>query len=290
MSVKNAGMNSRDSFWVPITRGDGLDSTSQSAYPDIERSAFEPTWSVRCAGLTRMGTRENHEDAVVVLGAAALASGSEIRAHNVLPASAWVLCAVVDGMGGHMGGEYAAGIAAMDLARLDLADKSEAALTAVLETISDRIGAAGRAWELPAMGATTALIVAGGERAVIANVGDCRCYQVANGYVSQVSVDDRDPTLSENIVTQSLGGTPRVLDIHWLELAHADLRQTRYMLCSDGVHGVIDQKKMRAILLDEEETYTTAQRLVDAVHDLSRDNYSVVVMDVRPITDLSVAQ
>ena len=64
---------------------------------------------------------------------------------------------------------------------------------------------------------------------MVANVGDCRCYQVADGYVSQISVDDHDPALGENVVTQSLGGPPRALDIHWLELPHAQTATTRYM-------------------------------------------------------------
>lgn len=125
------------------------------------------------------------------------------------------------------------------------------------------------------MGATAALILAGGERAVIANVGDCRCYRVADSYVSQISVDDHDPTLSENVVTQSLGGPPRALDIHWLEFPHAETVMTRYMLCSDGVHGAVDSQEMRAILLREDEAGVTARRLADAVHESCRDNYSV---------------
>ena len=268
----------------------GRDDAGPTGVPDgagtagtgTGRGAFGPMWSVSCAGLTRMGGRESHEDAVVVLGAAALAPGAEVRARRVLPAPAWVLCAVVDGMGGHAGGECAAGVAAMDLARLDPANRSEAALTAEIEAVSDRIEAAGRAWDLPGMGATAALVLAGGERAVVANVGDCRCYQVADGYVSQISVDDHDPALGENVVTQSLGGPPRALDIHWLELPHAQTATTRYMLCSDGVHGAVDSQEMRAILLREDEADATARRLADAVHESCRDNYSVVIIDVRP--------
>ena len=254
----------------------GVSDGAGAAGTGTGRGAFGPMWSVSCAGLTRMGGRDSHEDAVVVLGAAA------VRARHVLPAPAWVLCAVVDGMGGHAGGECAAGVAAMDLARLDPANRSEAALTAEIEAVSDRIEAAGRAWDLPGMGATAALVLAGGERAVVANVGDCRCYQVADGYVSQISVDDHDPALGENVVTQSLGGPPRALDIHWLELPHAETATTRYMLCSDGVHGAVDSQEMRAILLREDEADATARRLADAVHESCRDNYSVVIMDVRP--------
>ena len=57
---------------------------------------------------------------------------------------------------------------------------------------------------------------------------------------------------------------------------------TRYMLCSDGVHGAVDSQEMRAILLREDEAGVTARRLADAVHESCRDNYSVVIMDVRP--------
>ena len=52
----------------------GVSDGAGAAGTGTGRGAFGPMWSVSCAGLTRMGGRDSHEDAVVVLGAAAPAT------------------------------------------------------------------------------------------------------------------------------------------------------------------------------------------------------------------------
>jgi serine/threonine protein phosphatase PrpC len=214
----------------------------------------------------------------VAAGLVALAPGARLDSALTLAPEAKVLFAVVDGMGGQAGGEAAAGVVATELARLDPTSVED--WTPVLEAISDRVGQAGQAWAAPDMGATVALLVVGRDQAVVANVGDSRCHQVADGYVSQISVDDRDTLAGDNVVTQSLGGDPRALDAHQFAVPHSDGPSTRYLLCSDGLHGVVPHDVLRSVLVEPRPPKDVVA-LLDGLARLSAtDNYSILVVDV----------
>ncbi len=114
------------------------------------------------------------------------------------------------------------------------------------------------------MGSTVVAALIDGESASIANVGDSRAYFFRDGQLSQLTVDDtwlnavlKEGTLNHeallkhpmrNILTQA-AGAQRILDVHTCEIK---LRtEDVVMLCSDGLHGVVRNEAISAVLASQ---------------------------------------
>lgn len=114
---------------------------------------------------------------------------------------------VCDGMGGEAGGGIASGIACEEVRRMvesSLRPRMEAhSLQLLLEgaiananlAIYDRATRAGEDYR--GMGTTLCLALVSGEEAVIANVGDSRCYLLRGDDLTQLT---RDHTLAQQLV------------------------------------------------------------------------------------------
>lgn len=232
------------------------------------------------AALTACGqVRRTNQDAFLADGLIGVGARATHRGLAGLSAENAYVFAVVDGMGGHQGGEDAAAMVAVELAHLDWTVFPEQA-DSVMERLSDKIFRAGVGLGTPTMGAAVAVLIVTEHHTVVANVGDCRAYKVAGGYLGQLSVDDRNLGGAANVLTQSLGGEPRVLDSHALRERIGTEPVTRYLLCSDGIHGFIDPAELKASLVEEATPAEAVDRLAGAVADVSQDNYTAVVFDV----------
>lgn len=185
-----------------------------------------------------------------------------------------LLFAVVDGMGGHRGGQEASRQVAshfLDNPTHGVFD----ALTSANRALYDKMQ---RSPDLLGMGATIAGVLVDGTTATVFNVGDARVYQFAADYLMLLSIDDRaDP--SSHAVTQSLGGADRPTDIvpHITELTLRS--QDKLLLCSDGLSEVVPFDTIQSCL--------TEQHVVDAVDHLLQltlasgapDNVSIVMVE-----------
>src|SRR6266545_2306695 len=185
------------------------------------------------------------------------------------------LAAVADGMGGHRAGEVASAIAMEELATLEHAGP----------------------WPTPAesegMGTTLVVLLEDGDSVHLANVGDSRAYLLRNGELSQVTVDhtlvqelidegrlrpdeaERHPQRS--IITRALGVESDVeVDLFTYKLLSGD----RLLLCSDGLSGVVDEHRIRNVLLRVPEPQRAAEKLVAMANEGGGpDNITVVVLD-----------
>ena len=235
--------------------------------------------NVEAYGRTEVGpTRTANQDAVVLAGAVAVASGSTVAYCGPVP-EAGLLMAVVDGMGGYAGGERAAAIAATELARLTPSDVIDWGTT--FQSISARINLAGAVWETPQMGATAAVWTLRASRVVVANIGDARTYRRSGAYLGQLSVDDRTDVPGSTAITQALGGPPTTLDAHaW----HQDLEPgapQRYLLCSDGVYGALDNARLRDVCAADQPPARVVEAILEACYaQQAGDNCSALVIDV----------
>lgn len=231
------------------------------------------------AALTACGTvREVNQDVFVTGGL--IGTGTVVAHQGVfrLPDRGTCVFAVVDGMGGHHGGEDAAGLVAAELARLH-GEPVPSDFSRLCERLSDKVFRAGVGLETPSMGAAMAMLMVTSSHVVSVNVGDCRAYKLAGGYLGQLSVDDRGLDGPTNVLTQSLGGEPRVIDAHELR-DPLDDDPARYVLCSDGVHGFVDAAAIKTTLLEMSDPAEAANRLVELAVGTSQDNYTVIVFDV----------
>ena len=207
------------------------------------------------------------------------------------------LLLVADGMGGHAAGELASATAVATLAAIPApVDETGAldGLTEAVNAIGDRIAATIEAEpELTGMGTTLTGILWLGERLVVVHVGDSRAYVLRDGELEQITHDhtyvqtliDAGRLTEEeaavhprrSLLMRALDGmNPVDPDLIVLQ-AHAG---DRYLLCSDGLSGVVTAQEIAAHLRIGDPTGCVT-RLVDlALERGAPDNVTVVVADV----------
>lgn len=208
------------------------------------------------------------------------------------------LLLVADGMGGHAAGELASSLAIATVADLDVHPPTNAdVLTSLAEAIDNVGDAIGELIaddpDLTGMGTTiTGLYWLGGRIAVV-HVGDSRAYLFRDNELIQLThdhtyvqtlVDSGRITEEEasvhprrSLLMRALDGmNPVEADLSVREARSGD----RFLLCSDGLSGVVRDTEI-ADLLSTGEPTGVVTRLVDlALERGAPDNVTVVVADV----------
>ncbi|MBM6700325.1 serine/threonine-protein phosphatase [Bifidobacterium pullorum subsp. saeculare] len=211
------------------------------------------------------------------------------------------LVAICDGMGGHAGGDTASTIAIRSLAHIERDDDQSdvAAVARMMETsvmaAHDAIvGKARRERKLAGMGTTVTAVALVGAHWVLAHIGDSRAYLLRDGVLSRITqdhsyvqhlIDTGRITESEakshpqrNVVMRVLGDFD--IDPHpdvSIRRAHpAD----RWLLCSDGLSGVLEDGTIAEVMTSVSDQGECAQRLVSmALKAGSTDNVTAVIAD-----------
>lgn len=221
--------------------------------------------------------RAANEDAVGVDGWVLAGHEAGPLDIQVRPGERGAVLAIADGMGGHRGGADAARVA------LTALFATEGDLSAVVASAAEAVRTRAAATpDLAGMGTTLVGVrILPDGAAEFFNVGDSRAYRAVEGYLAQVSVDDRPvPVLptDRGVVTQHLGGDRVVaLDphVHRVSLGAGD----RVLLCSDGLHDMVDDGAIAACL--GRPLTDAAQALLDAALGAGGDdNVSIVVADL----------
>lgn len=172
-----------------------------------------------------------------------------------------LLVVVSDGMGGGPGGKTASSIAveviANTVAGYSAGASREEALKVAVGKANDAMAAKVREMpQLAGMGATSVIALINKESAVVANIGDSRCYRIGKGKTifrtndhSLVGELVRRNVLTEeqartspqsNVITKALGTTnDHVPDIFEVCYCKGD----RLVLCTDGVWGTMPDKE-----------------------------------------------
>ena len=219
------------------------------------------------------------------------------------------LFVVADGMGGHAAGEIASRLAvetivafvarSKDPDDLDLSVEVVASLSAdanrlrtALQLANGRIFRAGATHQdYHGMGTTVVAVLFGPSSLVVAHAGDSRVYEQYDGRLTQLTKDDSLLEMLEainappdakaryaqrNVVTNVLGGDEQI-DVHITEWPRVPGRVL--MLCTDGVHGVLDAGRIGGILASNDEPRQHAERLVtEAIAAGGRDNATALVV------------
>ena len=221
------------------------------------------------------------------------------------------LFAVADGMGGHSAGEVASRLAIEAVTGFiqrsttdtdfswpygldqDLSFDGNRLRTAIYLANRRVFRAAESTDDYSGMGTTIVGLLVNGARMSIGHVGDSRLYLLSGGSLAQMTSDDswaatilaQDPSLAQadiarhpmrNVLTNVLGAREQV-DIHLSEreLVSGDTM----LLCSDGLHGVLDAAALQGILADAPDVDTAARTLVETALDRgSRDNVTALVV------------
>jgi PPM family protein phosphatase len=235
------------------------------------------TWVV--AALTHVGVvRQKNEDCLHVDGWIS----NTVRRPLVQQLSGPAVVAVIDGMGGHPGGDVASLTAANGLSRVRLnAASSAAEVNQRLQEVADLVHDTGQTTEgLALMGATTAGLVLSDNGPILFNVGDCSIIRVRDGYAGQLAViDRRELPEGGSAVTQCLGGTGQrsAVDAHAEPILVGE--GDTYVLCSDGLTDVVGTPEIANVVAGAGDPAAIASELVAlACRGGAPDNVSVIVL------------
>jgi protein phosphatase len=202
------------------------------------------------------------------------------------------LFVVADGMGGARAGEVASAIA-VDTAKAaevgaspeqDLAEVAKAANREIYRKAQEDAEHAG-------MGTTFTGALVSGRDVAIGHVGDSRMYRLRDGELERLTHDhslveefvrqgkltpeEAEVHPQRSIITRALGPEPEVqVDTFTYPGRDGDV----YLMCSDGLTGMISEDQAREILAADGPLDEKAQRLIDAANEGGgRDNITVVL-------------
>ena len=196
-----------------------------------------------------------------------------------------LLCVLCDGMGGAKSGNIASALAidvfVQELRRVHKAGMSREAIEQMLIsgaklanfTVFDQ---AQQFEEFDGMGTTLVAAYISGHQATVINVGDSRCYAVNREGIRQLTVDHslvqmmlrRGELTAEqartypgkNYITRAIGTEPTVeSDIFTYHINRGDA----LLLCSDGLHGVVDDQEILFEVVHGVHKENCCQRLLD---------------------------
>ena len=207
------------------------------------------------------------------------------------------LLAIADGMGGHAAGDVASAVTIATLAPLDDDEPPADLLGALAGSIRQaneqlRLMMDADA-ELDGMGTTLTAMLWSGSRVALAHIGDSRAYLLRDGELTQITadhtlvqryvdagqLDEADVAVhpQRSVILRVLNGRPDdEADLSVREARVGD----RYLLCSDGLSGVVSKQTLHATM-SVGDPHETVDALVElALRGGAPDNVTCIVCDV----------
>jgi protein phosphatase len=206
------------------------------------------------------------------------------------------LLAVADGMGGMAAGDVASNIVIGAMAPLDedvpgdaLVDALRSAVDTANQQLRDTVDANP---QLEGMGTTLTATLFSGSKIGMVHIGDSRAYLLRDGEFAQITkddtyvqmlVDEGRITLEEasshpqrSLLTRALDGR----DIDPEYSVRQVLPGDRYLICSDGLSGVVHAETIGQSLREYIDPQQCVERLVQlALRGGGPDNITVVIAD-----------
>ena len=208
------------------------------------------------------------------------------------------LLAVADGMGGHAAGEVASAVAISSLADLDddmPASELQIALSTAVahanQILHDMVSADP---SIGGMGTTLTAMLWSGSKVALCHIGDSRAYVLSGDEFRQIThdhtlvqslVDDGRISPDEaathpqrSLLLRALDGTSEAEPDLSIREAHLG---DRYLLCSDGLSGVVSEETLHRTLAAVDEPEDAVLQLVElAIRGGGPDNITCIVADV----------
>lgn len=210
---------------------------------------------------------------------------------------------VSDGMGGHLAGELASRLVVeilpqrlrktlgttADLADPPIVDRVAAAVSELSGKLRDE---SRHQPGLDGMGATVVLALIRAAQALVLHLGDSRAYLLRAGRLERLTRDHSIVELllaggrispqqaashpAKGRLTRYVGMTGRALpETRLVDLHPGD----RLLLCTDGLSDMLDDERLREILVREPDLQQVCRRLIDAANDAGgKDNLTALVV------------
>lgn len=209
------------------------------------------------------------------------------------------LFVVADGMGGHQGGEVASQLAVQTVHEIIASHSYQQLVPRDLirqayHQASERIFARSQEdKKLEGMGTTMVLAYEFNNSLFIGNVGDSRCYLIRGKKIWQLTEDhsllneqiragildvkNAETFSAKNVITRSVGYEPQVsCDVLERDLQEGD----HFLLCSDGLHGLVKDHRIMQILADTPASKVPDRLIQEAKANGGDDNVTVLFIKV----------
>ncbi len=251
------------------------------------------------AGLSDVGLqREHNEDSFAIL-------------------SEHELYVVADGMGGHKAGDVASRLATETITEFfkataaedvtwpfhfdaRLSEEENRLLTGIRLANRQIVEQSSRSRDHHGMGTTVvgALFSPRKGKMYIGHVGDSRAYRIREGEIQQMTrdhslvndyllampelTDEQRSELPKNVITRALGMQEQVtVDLQADDAEPGDI----YVLCSDGLSGMIEDEDILRIVLETEDLSEACRKLINTANEHGgEDNITAVVVRVDEVT------
>lgn len=210
------------------------------------------------------------------------------------------LLVLADGMGGPAGGDIASSVALAHLVPLDTDSHTADTMLPLLrdalmdahEELSDR---SHRDKDLEGLGTTCIALMRSGNKLAMVHIGDSRAYLLRGEALTQVTTDhsfvqyliesgqitpeEAEHHPNRNVVLRILGDSQA--DVTPDETIREAVLGDRWLLCSDGLSGVVSPETIGMILATVEDPGECAEELIRlALRAGGPDNITCVVADV----------
>lgn len=214
---------------------------------------------------------------------------------------------VADGMGGEAAGQIASRIMMETVESLYANSESRSPTTVkdiiarCFKTANERILA--HVEKVPShtgMGCTADLLVFDDTDFVLGHVGDSRCYRLRERKLEQLSKDhtlvkaqvdlglisqrQANTHSMQNVILKAVGVTKK-LEVDFIH--GSVLTGDIFLLCSDGLTGMVDDEKILEIVSYDGPLSLKATMLIDeALYASGKDNITVVLVEAENISDI----
>lgn len=208
------------------------------------------------------------------------------------------LLAIADGMGGQAAGEVASSEVISTLVQLDDdvpgSDILTSLATAVQQANDQLRVMVEEDPQLEGMGTTLTALLWTGQRLGLVHVGDSRAYLLRDGVLTQITQDHTwvQRLVDEGRITEEEATTHPQRSLLMRALGSGDhvepdlsIREVRagdrYLICSDGLSGVVSHQTMEETLASYQGPQETIQELIQlALRGGGPDNITCIVADV----------
>ncbi|TVL92416.1 PP2C family serine/threonine-protein phosphatase [Streptomyces sp. SAJ15] len=213
------------------------------------------------------------------------------------------LLAIADGMGGQAAGEVASSEVISTLVQLD-DDVPGSDLLTSLGSAVQRANEQLRVMveedpQLEGMGTTLTALLWTGQRLGLVHVGDSRAYLLRDGVLTQITQDHTwvQRLVDEGRITEEEATTHPQRSLLMRALGSGDhvepdlsIREVRagdrYLICSDGLSGVVSHQTLEDTLASYQGPHETVQELIQlALRGGGPDNITCIVADVMDVDD-----
>lgn len=206
---------------------------------------------------------------------------------------------IADGMGGHAAGEVASSLAANTIRDYIIENKARTDYERLLKEAFEKANEvvyseANKEQDYKSMGTTSVAAIILGDKVIIANVGDSRCYLWRDGEMTQLTHDHslvadliRKGLLTEedakthperSAVTRAIGSAETVeVDIITEKIQAKD----KVLLCSDGLTTMLEDEEIAAVVTSGGSSKIESEKLIALANEAGGyDNITITLFEV----------